>query len=241
MPSPSDNCGSSAERACGTFSAVTRCAALAELSTGSFATARRYASTRSPARPAAGSRTRPSSNGGQSTRMTCSAGLRLFAGPPIRVEAGLFGQIDHLAIDDVHIALGTRGKFLVVRHHDDGGAIAVDVLQQLQDATRHLRVQVAGGLVGEQQARTAGQRARECHALLLAAGQFGWIVLEARGQAHALERVHDALLALGPLHAAITQRHFDVVEDVEVGNQVEGLEDEADLLVADLRAGVVVE
>ena len=34
-------------------------------------------------------------------------------------------------------------------------------------------------------------------------------------------------------HAAVAQGHVDVVEDIEVRDQVEGLEDEADLLVAD--------
>ena len=57
----------------------------------------------------------------------------------------------------------------------------------------------------------------------------------------ALERVLDALLALGAREAAIAQRHVDVVEQVEVGDQVEALEDEADLLVAQLRARLVVE
>jgi hypothetical protein len=42
-------------------------------------------------------------------------------------------------------------------------------------------------------------------------------------------------------HAAVAQRHVDVVEHVEVGNQVEALKNEADLLVADTRALVVGE
>src|SRR5690606_16338298 len=40
---------------------------------------------------------------------------------------------------------------------------------------------------------------------------------------------------------AVAQRHVDVVEQVQVGNQVEALEDETELLVAQFRAGVVVQ
>ena len=49
------------------------------------------------------------------------------------------------------------------------------------------------------------------------------------------------LLALGGLEAAIAQRYIDVVEDVEVGNQVEALEHKPDLFVAQARAGIVAQ
>ena len=55
------------------------------------------------------------------------------------------------------------------------------------------------------------------------------------------QRLLDALAALGGRHAAVAQRHVDVVEQVQVGDQVEALEDEADLAVAQARAGVVAE
>ena len=54
---------------------------------------------------------------------------------------------------------------------------------------------------------------------------------------HPLERVDHALLALLRAHAvAVRQRQLDVLEDREVADQVERLEDEADLPVADARA-----
>src|SRR5690606_12287470 len=54
-------------------------------------------------------------------------------------------------------------------------------------------------------------------------------------------RLHDAPLALRRIHAAITQRHIYVVEHVEIGDQIEALEDEADLAIANSRALVVGE
>ena len=73
----------------------------------------------------------------------------------------------------------------------------VDFLEQLHHAARHLRIEVAGRFVGEQQARRAGERARDRGALLLAAGEFGRVVLHARAQADAAQRVFDARLAFG--------------------------------------------
>ncbi len=144
-------------------------------------------------------------------------------------------------VDHVHVALRARRQFRIVRDHDDGRAVAVDLLEQLHHRARHLRVEIAGRLVGEQQLRAAGQRAGDRHALLLAARQLGRIVAHARRKADALQRLADALPALGGRHLAVAQRHVDVVVDVEIGNQVEGLEDEADLAVADARAAVVAE
>ena len=110
--------------------------------------------------------------------------------------------------------------------------ISLMLLEQVHDLARHQRVEVAGGLVRQHQLRVAGERARDGHALLLAARELRRDVLHARGQADDLQRVGDALVALRGLHAAVAQRHVDVVVDVEVGHQVEALEDEADLLVA---------
>src|SRR5207342_3125161 len=97
--------------------------------------------------------------------------------------------------------------------------------EQLHHSARHLRIEVAGRLVGEQQFRRTGQRACDRHALLLAAGQLGGVVLHARGQADAAERIVDAALAFGGVETAVAQRYVDVVEQVQIGNQVETLED----------------
>ena len=66
-------------------------------------------------------------------------------------------------------------------------------------------------------------------------------MLHARTQTDARQCVLDALLAFGGGHAAVAQRYVDVVEQVEVGDQVEALEDEADLLVAQARTRVVAQ
>ena len=84
--------------------------------------------------------------------------------------------------------------------------------------------------------RLAGDRAGDGDALLLTARELAGQVLGAVRHADALERRLDALLALGRLHAAIGERQLDVLVDGEVADQVEALEDEPDLAVADARA-----
>ncbi len=128
-----------------------------------------------------------------------------------------------------------------MRDHDDGRATAMDVLDQLHHSASHLRVQIAGRFVSEQQPRLSDQSTRDGDALLLAARQLRRIVWGPRGQPYPFEHGIDAPATLGGRHASITQRHVDVVVDVEIGNEIEGLEDEPELLVPQLGALSVAE
>ena len=104
-------------------------------------------------------------------------------------------------------------------------------------------VEVAGRLVGEQQLRLVDQRARDRDALLLAAGELARLVLLAPREAHDREALSRLLLALARRVAVrgVDQRQLDVLERRRAGEQVERLEDEADLPVPDLGALVAVE
>ena len=63
-------------------------------------------------------------------------------------------------------------------------------------------------------------------------------MVHAGGEAHALEGGQGQAAALGPGAAAVDEGQLHVVEDAQVVDQVEGLEDEPDLLVA--QAGEVL-
>ena len=79
------------------------------------------------------------------------------------------------------------------------------------------------------------------HALHLAARQLGGLVVHAVGEVHALEH---GLRPLAPLlggDPAEEQGQLDVLERGRVGQQVEALEHEADVPVADLGEAVAVE
>lgn len=56
--------------------------------------------------------------------------------------------------------------------HDDGVAEGMDVAEFFHDDVRRARIEVAGGLVGENERRAGDQRAGDGDALLLAAGEL---------------------------------------------------------------------
>ena len=83
-----------------------------------------------------------------------------------------------------------------VRDHEDGGALLVELEQHLHDLVAVLGVEVARGLVGQDQVRLVDQRARHGHALLLAARELRREVVAAVGDIHLLEHRLDARAAL---------------------------------------------
>ena len=105
-------------------------------------------------------------------------------------------------------------------------------MEQFHDLRTHLRVEVAGGLVGEKDFGVADDGSGDGHALALSAGELRGAVLHAVGEADALDDLLGQPLALAAVHASVDKRQLHVVEDVERRDEVERLEDEAQRLVA---------
>ena len=144
-----------------------------------------------------------------------------------------------LAVGEDDDAIGVGGHLRVVGDHDDGLAELVDRgAKQVEDAAARLRVEVAGRLVGEDDGGTGDQRPGDRDPLLLPARELGGPVGGAVGQADGLEQ----LIAPGRIGvvAGDPHRQLDVLGGVEDRHEVEELEDEAELLAAELGQPLVV-
>jgi hypothetical protein len=87
----------------------------------------------------------------------------------------------------VHHAPRVGGHVGLVGHHQHGDAVvAVQRQQQAHDLVAALGVEVAGGFVGQHHGGLGDDGARNGHALLLAARQFGRRVVFPAAQAHRL-------------------------------------------------------
>jgi len=87
--------------------------------------------------------------------------------------------INHSAVEEMDRAVSVAGEARVVSNHANGGAAAVEFAQQVHDRFAVGRIEVSGGLVGEQDERIAHDRARDGHALLLTSGELRRQVLGA--------------------------------------------------------------
>ena len=115
-----------------------------------------------------------------------------------------------------------------VGDHDDGGALIVQLAQEVHYLAAVLRIKVSRRLVGEDDFRTGDDGAGNGDTLLLTAGELAGEMLGAMADIHAAHGFLDALAALGAGHPHIKQWQFDVLFDTEVVNQVKRLEDETD-------------
>ena len=101
-----------------------------------------------------------------------------------------------------------------------------------------LAVEVAGGLVGEDQLGLRHEGARHGDALLLAAGELGRIVAEPMVESHRLERRAGAFERVRPSRQF--QRHGDVLQRRHGGDEMEGLEHDADAAAAEKGQRILV-
>ena len=143
---------------------------------------------------------------------------------------GAFGEAP---VEDVQGAVGAGGHVGVVRDEHDGLAAVAQALEDLHDDLAGGRVEVAGGLVGQDDGRVAHEGARDGHALHLTAGKLVDLVVEVVDrQVDGGERRHGTRLALAHGDVAVDERQHDVPQHRGARQQVEALEHEADALPA---------
>src|SRR5262249_3024862 len=137
-------------------------------------------------------------------------------------------DVDRLAlVEDDDAARADLEQGAIVGREEDGGPALVDLLEEAEDVDGELRVEVAGGLVGEDEGRLADDGARDRDALLLAAGEHAGGVLAAAGQANTLERLADARADEPLRQADDLEGHGDVLVDAPRLDELEVLEDDA--------------
>src|SRR5438046_10127718 len=85
--------------------------------------------------------------------------------PVLFSDSLLHPLLDHTAVEQMDAALGVPGVARIVRDHADGGAAAVQLLEQVHHGFAAARVEVAGRLVRQQDERLAGDGAGHGNAL----------------------------------------------------------------------------
>src|SRR5258708_3696347 len=134
-----------------------------------------------------------------------------------------------MAVSKLDAAVSLTRDVRVVRHHQDGVAGVVQFAENLDDHGFVGFVEIAGGLVGENDLRLIDQRARNRNALLLAAGELRGEMRQAVAQAHALQHFFSLLFVRDAME--ILRQHY-IFKRREIRHQMKLLEDEADFFRA---------
>src|SRR6185369_14560434 len=140
-------------------------------------------------------------------------------------------------------ALRVARRDRAVRDEDDRQVPGrVQAAQQIEDRLPRLRVEVAGRLVGEDEARLGDERARDRHPLLLPARQLRRTAPgDARREPDVRERLARPPARFPPPDAEELERPGDVLFRRERREEVEALEHESDLAETEVAPGVVAE
>ena len=131
------------------------------------------------------------------------------------------GDVVSDGLNDVHF----------VRHDNEGDSeLPVHVAQVLQHRGRRARVNRAGRLVTEQHPGPGSQGAGDPHALLLAAGELRRIARRFVGEIHDVQSLSRPAPSLDLAHSGELERELHVLSGGEIVEQIEVLEDHADVV-----------
>lgn len=146
-----------------------------------------------------------------------------------------------LAGVEVQAAVGGFADLRIVGHHQEGDVfVAVDLAKELEHGLGVLVVEVTGGLVAQEHFGAVKEGPGDGDALLLAARKASGQLVGALFEAKGVQEFEAAGFDLGEVTLTAEDRgQGDVFEAAQVFEQVEGLEDKADGLVA-VAAGLFV-
>ncbi len=141
---------------------------------------------------------------------------------------------------EVQAALAAGGQIAVMGDQNQSGAdICIEMKQLVNNLLAGLVIQVTGRLIREQDFGLAGEGTGDGDALLLTAGQLGRVMIQACAKAYLLQPV--ACLNIGILAPLNLQGQAHIVQCIQLGQQVERLENKADLLQPQLGASSVIQ
>ena len=126
------------------------------------------------------------------------------------------------------------GKALVVGDDDESLVEALaEVEEELVELLLVLRVEAAGGFVGKDNGGVIDEGTGDSHALLLAAREFGGLMVGTVGKAEEVKQLTSSRAGIAHVVSGDEGRHHDVLLGSELGQQLVKLEDEADVGIAE--------
>src|SRR2546423_770841 len=137
-------------------------------------------------------------------------------------------------------ALGAFGEFEIVRdEHESGARLGVQREQILNDELASFRIQIPGGLVRKKNFWPIDEGAGERDALLFAAGKLRGIMSETLAESDALQQLHSLIARV--ISATQFQRHHDIFQRGQRGQQLKCLKNESHDVIAHASAAIFIE
>ena len=168
----------------------------------------------------------------------CRMGYNLFLPVGINRLVSFVGS--NVAVNKADDPMGEPCYAFLVGHKYDGIASLVYILQQAHDLVGGYGVEVPGRFIGQDERWVVHKRAGSGHALTLAPGELVWLVVHAVGQPNGFQRLGGFLQPFRLGITGIDERQHHILQCRGTRKQVKSLENEPDLLVPDLRQGIII-
>ena len=149
--------------------------------------------------------------------------------------------LDNLAVFYVKGAVGFARDVEIMRNQHDSMTLVVELFENAYHLRAGFGIQVARGLVGEDDGGVVDQRPRDSHPLLLTAGKLVWTAVQPMRQTHRFQYFLSPLVAIRHFMTDVSKGQFDVVQHARTAQKIEALENETDFFVAQHRQLVVRE
>ena len=121
----------------------------------------------------------------------------------------------------------------IMGNHDDRfSEFLIQPLEEIHDLLSRVSIQVSRGLVGEEECRIGDNGSRNGNPLLLTSGELAGIMLHPVLQADQTQSRLDVIVPLRLAQPGEQERQLHVFKSREHGNQVEGLKNKSDVVVA---------
>ena len=132
--------------------------------------------------------------------------------------------------------MGYLGIMLIMRYHDDGGALVVQLGKQMHYLGSILGIEVTRRLIGKDELGTKDHGTGDGYSLLLTTRKLVREVLGTMADGHSLHNRLHLCLALRLRNIKIGKRKLDVLLYIQFIYQVETLEHKTDFSLSHIRA-----
>lgn len=168
------------------------------------------------------------------------------------LDHGVLGGEEHLVDvtvggdagmpDEGDVIGDASGEAHLVGGEDEVAAFGTEFGDEVEHFGGHFGVEGGGGFVEEEEPGFDGDGAGDGDALFLATGELGGSFIGVRGEVEAAEPMVGGGAGVGGWEGVDSEEgEFDVLSGGEVGEEVVGLEDEADVGAVEAEGEVVAE
>lgn len=115
---------------------------------------------------------------------------------------------------------------MVVGRHKERHALEVQIQEEFVDLIGHVRVQIAGGFIGEKHPRIVCDRPGDDDALLLASGELVGVIVTLVTEPHAAQGLGHSTFYVCPRRSGGVERESDVFVRVPIRKELKILKDD---------------